>query len=243
MKEKTEGLVFDVTDIIKRCKTLRGIKTDSAMAELLGISRSTLCNWMARNSMDFPLVLNAFADVNFNWLLTGKGQPFEQPGFCEDRLAEGQVELVGSRKSPEPLEDRMVPLYDINAAANLKSILEDRAQYVMGDILIPGVPRCDGALFVAGDSMYPILKAGDIVGFKMLHTIEPALLHYGEMYLISFNLDDDEQLVVKYLARSEQEGCIKLVSYNEHHCPIDLPLKYVRSMALVKFSIRKHTIM
>lgn len=33
-------------------------------------------------------------------------------------------------------------------------------------ISIPNLPKCDGAVYVAGDSMYPLLKSGDIVMYK-----------------------------------------------------------------------------
>ena len=80
----------------------------------------------------------------------------------------------------------------------------------MGRIQIPSIPVCDGALYISGDSMYPILKSGDIVGFKEMNSFSNVI--YGEMYLVSFDIDGDEYLAVKYVNRSEQEGCIKLVS-------------------------------
>ena len=65
--------VFCAADIIKRAKLAKEFKTDSELAAFLGISRSTLSNWNARNSIDFPLLLGSLDDVDYNWLLTGKG--------------------------------------------------------------------------------------------------------------------------------------------------------------------------
>lgn len=39
-------------------------------------------------------------------------------------------------------------------------------------IHIPNLPRCDGAIYVVGDSMYPLLKSGDIVLYKQVSGIE-----------------------------------------------------------------------
>ena len=89
--------------------------------------------------------------------------------------------------------------------------------------------------------MYPILKSGDIVGFRCIPDFDAII--YGEMYLVSFLRGGDEYLVVKYVNHSEQPGCIRLVSYNPHHDPMDLPLSSVRSMAIVKFSIRRNMMM
>ena len=46
--------VFCAADIIKRAKLAKEFKTDSELAAFLGISRSTLSNWNARNSIDLP---------------------------------------------------------------------------------------------------------------------------------------------------------------------------------------------
>ena len=76
-------------------------------------------------------------------------------------------------------------------------------------------------VYVNGDSMYPILKSGDIIGYKEISSFDNVI--YGEIYLVSFMIDGDEYLAVKYVNRSEQEGHLKLVSYNTHHEPMDIP--------------------
>lgn len=236
--ENDNDRVFCVADIIKRAKLAKDFKTDSELAAYLGISRSTLSNWVARNSIDFPLILGHLSDIDYNWLLTGKGSPVHEPKFCYSELIQGEVEMLHNPKTFEPLDDRSVLLYDISAAANLKSIMADGPQYSMGKIQIPNVPVCDGAVFISGDSMYPILKSGDIVGFKFISSLSHII--FGEMYLVSFVMGGDELLVVKYVNRSNRPGCIKLVSYNNHHDPMTIPLADVRSMGIVKFSIRRN---
>lgn len=230
--------MFCVEDIVKRAKQVREFKTDSQLAAYLGVSRSTLSNWLTRNSIDFPLLLSHFNEVDYNWLLTGKGEPRRQHDYVDSALVSGEVERLHQPRTPEALDDRSVTLYDISAAANLKTLLEGRPQYAMGKIVIPNIPLCDGAVYVSGDSMYPILKSGDIVGFRFIHDFSDVI--YGEMYLVSFLRGGDEYLSVKYVNRSELPGCIKLVSYNPHHEPMDLPLEQVNAMAIVKFSIRKN---
>lgn len=232
--------LLNVADIVKRAKSALGFKTDAQLAAYLGISRSTLCNWSVRNSIDFPLLLEKLKDVDYNWLLLGKGSSQAQERYCGKGEERGKVEILHNSKTVEPMEDRSVPLYDISAAANLKTLLADGRQYVLGKIVIPNVPRCDGAVYVSGDSMYPILKSGDIIGFKEISS--PDYLIYGEMYLVSFHIDGDDYLAVKYVNKSERPGCIKLVSYNVHHEPMDLPLANIQAMAIVKFSIRKNMI-
>ena len=239
--EKEKNSLFSVADIVKRAKRVLNFKTDADLAAYLGVSRSTLSNWIARNSTDFPLLLSKMKDVDYNWLLLGKGSPVYQAKLCNSEYARGEVEIVHNPKTPDPVGDRSVALYDITAAANLKTLLANKRQYIVGKIQIPSIPLCDGALYISGDSMYPILKSGDIVGFKEISSFSNVI--YGEMYLVSFNIDGDEYLAVKYVNRSEIDGCIKLVSYNPHHEPMDVPFAAIQAMAIVKFSIRKNMMM
>ncbi|WP_302323250.1 helix-turn-helix domain-containing protein, partial [Bacteroides caecimuris] len=48
---------LDVLGIIKRAKQALNLKRDSELAEYLGVSRATVTNWGARNSIDFKLLL------------------------------------------------------------------------------------------------------------------------------------------------------------------------------------------
>lgn len=229
--------LLNVQEIVKRAKETMGFKTDAAMAKYLGISRPTLCNWMGRNSMDYPLLLEKMRHVDYTWLLTGKGTP---KGRQPDTAGQ-EVEILYHPKSGERQDDRYVALYNIQAAANLRTLLTNRKQYVEGKILIPDIPACDGALRISGDSMYPILKSGDIVGFKEITSLENII--YGEIYLVSFRMDGDDYLAVKYVKRSEVPEHIRLVSYNTNHEPMDVPMTSIQAMALVKFSIRKHVML
>lgn len=239
--EKKDDLLFNVADIVGRAKLVLDMKKDASLASYLGVSRSTLSNWIARNSIDFPLLLERMKEVDYNWLLTGKGTPVHQPRHCNDEFAQGEVEILHNPKIPDSVDDRSVALYDITAAANLKTLLADKRQYVVGKIQIPSIPVCDGALYINGDSMYPILKSGDIVGFKEINSFYNVI--YGEMYLVSFMIDGDEYLAVKYVNRSDKPDSLKLVSYNLHHEPMDIPLSAINAMAIVKFSIRKNMMM
>ena len=232
---------LDVSGIVKRAKRVMDMRTDSELADYLGVSRGTVSNWCTRNSIDFPLLLKKFHGVDYNWLLTGKGMPQHRPHYCDSELIQGEVEIIHNPKTPEAMDDRSVVLYDLAAAANLKTLLINKNQFAVGKIQIPSIPVCDGAVYVSGDSMYPILKSGDIIGFKEINNF--ANVVYGEMYLVAFTIDFDEYLAVKYVNRSEKEGCIKLVSYNSHHEPMDLPFECINTMAIVKFSIRKNMMM
>ena len=118
---------LDVNGIIKRAKQALDLKRDSELAEYLGVSRATVTNWSARNSIDFKLLLDKFGNkVDYNWLLLGKGSPKRQERYCESELAQGEVEIIHNPKTAEPADDRCVTLYDITAAANLKTLFTNK---------------------------------------------------------------------------------------------------------------------
>ena len=57
--------------------------------------------------------------------------------------------------------------------------------------------NCDGAIYVRGDSMYPLVKSGDMISFKMLNKIDNLIS--GEMYVVDFEIEGDDFLVLKYV--------------------------------------------
>ena len=88
--------------------------------------------------------------------------------------------------------------------------------------------------------MYPLLKSGDIVLYKQLNDIDD--IFWGDMYLLSIDIDGEEYVTVKYIQKSDREGYVKLVSQNPHHADKEIPMKRIRALALVKASIRMNSI-
>lgn len=182
--------------------------------------------------------------VNFKYLsnvLNGR-YPFSEE--LKEKIYRQFTDAIVTRmdhpKSSEKLEDADVPLYDIDAAANLRTLMGDKTSNILGMISIPNIPSCDGAVYVRGDSMYPILKTGDIVAYKMVNDIQS--LVDGEMYLVNLEMDGDEYLTVKYVHRSSKgDGWVQLASYNPHHGPMDVKVENIKAIALVKFSVRINT--
>ena len=64
---------FSSKEIIERLKIGLELSSDNALADTLGVSKTTLSNWKSRNSLDFPLVFSLCEQISLDWLLTGKG--------------------------------------------------------------------------------------------------------------------------------------------------------------------------
>ncbi|AWH84394.1 peptidase S24 [Flavobacterium album] len=177
-------------------------------------------------------ILATYTDLNPAWLLTGHGEMLKEG---EDGTSIKTYRL----KTDTAVESQQIPLYDLEAVAGLVPIFSSNsAQKPIDHISIPHLPKCDGAVYVTGDSMYPLLKSGDIVMYKEIHDIQNGIF-WGEMYLLGIDMGSGEEYItVKYIQRSEYPGCVKLVSENKHHQAKDVEMDKIRALALVKASIR-----
>ena len=209
--------------------------TNKVVADALGIESTNIGRYddLSKRKLSELITISKSLNMSLSELI--------QQSVSDDVELE-EVTIINRPKYTEKVEENgELYLYDIEAAANLKSLLVNKDQNILGKISIPNIPKCDGAVYVKGDSMYPLLKSGDIIAYKEV-PVEIQHIFYGEMYLVSIDIEGEEYLTVKYINQSER-GCewIKLVCYNQHHQPKDFPLSSVRALALVKLSIRMNT--
>ena len=205
--------------------------TQEQLAQRLGIGKTALSmieTGKTRLSSRNRNILVQELNVNPEWIEDGKGDMFN---------AEPNLTNAFTHRTDNSLPLQSVPLYSIEGTAGLVPLFNDRESWTpVNYIHIPNLPKCDGAIYVVGDSMYPLLKSGDIVLYKQLHDIDD--IFWGDMYLLSIDIDGEEYVTVKYIHKSEREGCIKLVSQNPHHADKDIEVNRVRALAVVKASIR-----
>lgn len=207
--------------------------TQEVLARKLGIGKSALSmieTGKAALSERNKNILVQELNVNPDWLDTGNGDMFlTQPDYTPFLL---RTDHTVSRQS--------VPLYNVEATAGLVPLFVDKANQKPVDYInIPNLPKCDGAVYIVGDSMYPLLKSGDIVLYKQLNDFND--IFWGDMYLLSIDIDGEEYITVKYIQKSEKMGCVKLVSQNPHHADKDVELSKIRAIAFVKASIRMNS--
>ncbi|PUU71720.1 helix-turn-helix transcriptional regulator [Flavobacterium sp. WLB] len=203
----------------------------------LGFSNKFLDNSSNMGTDKACKILHYYPEINSEWLLTGNGSMIK-----EDNT--NIVIMNNDRKTIDSLHvSQEIPLYDLEAVAGLRELFSSgKPQRVLDTIKIPNLPKCDGAISVTGDSMYPLLKSGDIILYK---ETEFDNIFFGEMYLLSVKLNDwEEYITVKYVQKSEQgQEFVKLVSQNSHHQPKDIHISKISALALIKASIRINTMM
>ncbi|GAB2540175.1 S24 family peptidase [Rufibacter soli] len=211
----------------------------NSFSKYVGVNEGTTRNYIDRGSKPgieyLEKVFRSVEGLNASWLLTGEGDPFIKGGNSKEKDTQLQVFTNGTEKHHEL---QHIPLYDITASAGLNA-LYNSSNNILDYIQIPNLPRCDGAIYVKGDSMYPLLKHGDMVAFQRLVDL-PDEIDFGNMYVVDMSTPNLERVYVKYVQKSELgDKYVKLVSYNEkHHPPKDVLLSKIRAMAAVKASIR-----
>jgi phage repressor protein C with HTH and peptisase S24 domain len=196
-------------------------------------------NWVSK-------IIESFPHYSSEWLLTGNGLMISKTGngiedeirIPEKRQIDYELKNNFHLKSDSSKEIQSIPLYNLEAAAGLVPLFNEASKPIPLDyISIPNLPKCDGAIYVVGDSMYPLLMAGDIVLYKQVYDIQNGIF-YGEMYLLSLDMSGEEYIVVKYIQKSDLPDHVKLVSYNIHHSEKDVLISSIRALAYVKASIR-----
>lgn len=200
-------------------KNLKAIRSELKLSQLemantLGIDRATYLRYEKDNK--FPDKKEEFYFSIISDMLKDKS------GYVEDP------------------DMQKVPLYDIEASASVVEIFSDRNDVTPIDyIKIPNLPRCDGAMPIRGDSMYPLLKSGDIILYKILNDKHNII--WGQMYIVYINNNGDDFLLTKFLKKSEKEGYVQFISQNQHHEPVEFPMDSIQAIAQIQASIRINT--
>ena len=163
-------------------------------------------------------ILNAFPELNREWLLNGNGQ----------MLAEREKQFREAKQDVLPL----IPYPAIGGYTedNWTALLNDCPLYAIPDIKTPA----DFLIKVGGDSMNPKYEAGDLLACKMIQ--EVLFFQWGKTYVI----DTSQGVMVKNVYEdTENKENLLLVSENgDKYPPFSVPRSDVRKVALVVGSIR-----
>lgn len=226
----------------------------AAFSKEIGFERAdkiyNILNGKFNPSYDILLAItNKFVSINIDWLISGSGSmlkniPLDNKDLEKEESPTDRIMSVYKLKTDYFNTDKqLIPLYEISGAAGLVTLFDNQhvQQIPLDFISIPNAPKCDGAVFVRGDSMYPVLKAGDIVCYKHIEKLDD--IYWGEMYLLDIDVAGDQYLTFKYVQKSDKgDEYIRLVSQNSHHSPKDVKKEDIRAIALVKVSIRYNTL-
>lgn len=159
-----------VREIFDQIKALKGVKTDKSVAELLGLRPGTLAEQKARDTIPYREIIR-FCDRE------GVSLDDVFLGSPADRVAEGAARYGAAKGRDEFV---FVPEYDIAASAGhgaeippeeVVRVLAVRQDWVRREV--GANPQDLVVVSVRGDSMEPVIRAGDLIMVDRSET-EPA---------------------------------------------------------------------
>lgn len=143
-------------------------------------------------------ILSVFPEINRTWLLTGEGEMLNTDSPVPTAV----------RTPAEEVDATMVLLLPVSAQGGslndfVVSVKENDCEKVVSPIR-----SVDFALTVSGDSMAPEYPNGSRIFVKKIN--EKAFIEWGKVYV----LDTCNGTVIKILAPSEKDNCVRCVSIN-----------------------------
>jgi hypothetical protein len=85
----------NVRHILQAIKDYKGFKTNTALAEFLGITKSALTNWVKRDYLDENLIMQKMPEITLHFLRSGEYPMTEQHDVIGNLLK--RIEMLERR--------------------------------------------------------------------------------------------------------------------------------------------------
>lgn len=163
-------------------------------------------------------ILRAFPNLNRVWLLTGEG----------DMLNNTTTDSSQTHGNINTLQNTIKYYPNVNGSMGGVQFLDDPNE--MGcDITIPGYSDCKFAINAYGDSMYPLIKSGQII---LMSEWSESFIDWGRIYLV---VTKSGYRVIKRLYPGASDTTITCKSENpETNPPFEIEKSDINKVYLVK---------
>jgi len=115
-------------EILARAKSFLGVTTNKDLARLLGVKENSVSTWKKRGTLDIGKILLKCEGIDQNWLLTGQGNPSQNP-ITNSKIEEVEMlkdELIAQMKKHQILFDKHAAVLEENAALREKLASAER---------------------------------------------------------------------------------------------------------------------
>jgi phage repressor protein C with HTH and peptisase S24 domain len=205
----------NIISIIERIKEHANIKSDSAVAELLGMNQSTFAERKRKNSVPYD-ELEGYCQkegLSFGWAITGEG-----PARLGGQVLYSSKEMVAESSSAWGDEFILIPRMtgNISAGGGLipDNTVEMKVAFRKDWISRRGDPQNMSLVRVSGDSMEPTLLSGDLILVDHGRNFVDA---HGGLYAVSM----DHSIMIKRVQVIHTTGKLKIISDNSRYEPIE----------------------
>lgn len=167
-------------------------------------------------------VLTAFPNLNKIWLLTGEGEML-------NTLNDETEYNISPGETTQNSQKHMIKYYpNVNGSMGGVQFLDDPNEMVC-DITIPGYSDCKFAINAYGDSMYPLIKSGQII---LMSEWSESFIDWGRIYLV---VTKSGYRVIKRLYPGASDTTITCKSENpETNPPFEIEKSDINKVYLVK---------
>lgn len=163
-------------------------------------------------------ILRAFPNLNRVWLLTGEG----------DMLNNTTTDSSQTHGNINTLQNTIKYYPNVNGSMGGVQFLDDPNEMVC-DITIPGYSDCKFAINAYGDSMYPLIKSGQII---LMSEWSESFIDWGRIYLV---VTKSGYRVIKRLYPGASDTTITCKSENpETNPPFEIEKSDINKVYLVK---------
>jgi phage repressor protein C with HTH and peptisase S24 domain len=187
------------------------------LAEKLNISPQNLNNWLGVQDIKTGILEKIGQAINKNiYYFIEKQSIMTQE---RDEFPEGAIRY-----------------YDLDASAGAIEMFDPGKGIKFKKLIIPGYGDCDFALNVWGDSMEPVLRAGEIILCKEW---KESFIEFGYIYLI---ITDENHRMIKYLQPGSDSSKITCASENSFYKSFEIDRKDILKLFVVKGHVNRRTI-
>ena len=171
----------------------------------------------------------ANANINIEWLITGKGEAFNHANKIGETPTTTHHQALQKTNVPH----KGIPLIPVDAMAGFfqgeQSVMLSECDFYV----IPIFKNADYLITVRGDSMQPKYYSGDIIACKHL-SLSDIFFQWGKVYVI----DTDQGALIKKVEQGNSNDTITLVSENPTYKPFEVARKSIYHISLVLGVIR-----
>lgn len=209
--------------IDKKGVSVRQLEINSGMSN--GSFASQLKNGKTIGVDKLENILNAYRDINPEWLLTGKGDMLKN----EQNTIPAVAVLLDSNTKGVPL---VYPTAVAGFGSERFAITEQdiKEYYVIPKFKYLNI---DFMIEISGSSMYPKYNSGDVIACTIIKNSN--FIQWNKTHLIATK---EQGLIVKRLKKSERKGYLTAISDNNGYPPFDIPIDEIMGIALVVGVIR-----
>lgn len=195
--------------------------TTNNFSQKIGVSEGAIRKAMTQNttlrSDTLDKISQNFADINIDWLVTGRGEMLRN-------------DLPVAQPAAKPGEG--IPLIPINAMAGMFTGEQVVLELECDRYVVPAFKDAEFLITVKGSSMVPKYNSGDIVACKRMPL--DTFFQWNKVYV----LDTEQGPLIKRVKKGTTEDTLTIFSDNPNYEPFELPRTKIYHIALVVGVIR-----